>query len=164
MFQGREFLLVGDTEGSITTPHDAERIQKVRRASKRLVTIGACATAGGIQALRNTADAPAWVSNIYARPEHIETLDRTVPLFNGIWQGDANRMVLQCLELCRAPARVINLIVAYPPGGPADKAGIKVADKPTWTDIKALAAKIHDPKNGVYGICLRGKPGCTRLC
>ena len=41
----------------------------------------------------------------------------------------------------------------------ADKAGIKVADNPTWTDIKALAAKIHDPKNGVYGICLRGKPG-----
>jgi sorbitol/mannitol transport system substrate-binding protein len=41
----------------------------------------------------------------------------------------------------------------------ADKAGITVADKPTWTDIKNLAAKIHDPKNGVYGICLRGKPG-----
>ncbi|MDO8318970.1 sugar ABC transporter substrate-binding protein [Rhodoferax sp.] len=41
----------------------------------------------------------------------------------------------------------------------ADKAGITVADKPTWTEVKALAAKIHDPKNGVYGICLRGKPG-----
>ena len=41
----------------------------------------------------------------------------------------------------------------------ADKAGITVADKPTWADIKTLAAKIHDPKNGVYGICLRGKPG-----
>jgi len=41
----------------------------------------------------------------------------------------------------------------------ADKAGVTVADKPTWTDIKALVAKIHDPKNGVYGICLRGKPG-----
>ena len=41
----------------------------------------------------------------------------------------------------------------------ADKAGITVADKPTWTDIKTLASKIHDPKNGVYGICLRGKPG-----
>ena len=40
----------------------------------------------------------------------------------------------------------------------ADKAGITVADKPTWTDIKALAAKIHNPPN-VYGICLRGKPG-----
>ena len=41
----------------------------------------------------------------------------------------------------------------------ADKAGIKVADKPTWAEVKDLAAKIHDPKNGVYGICLRGKPG-----
>jgi sorbitol/mannitol transport system substrate-binding protein len=41
----------------------------------------------------------------------------------------------------------------------ADKAGIKVADNPTWDDISKLAAKIHDPKNGVYGICLRGKPG-----
>ena len=41
----------------------------------------------------------------------------------------------------------------------ADKAGIKVADKPTWAEIKELASKIHDPKNGVYGICLRGKPG-----
>jgi len=41
----------------------------------------------------------------------------------------------------------------------ADKVGIKVADKPTWDDIATLAAKIHDPKNGVYGICLRGKPG-----
>ena len=43
-------------EGSITTPHDAERIHKIRRQSKALVTIGACATAGGIQALRNFAD------------------------------------------------------------------------------------------------------------
>ncbi len=41
----------------------------------------------------------------------------------------------------------------------ADKAGIKVADRPTWADIKTLAAKIHNPKEGVYGICLRGKPG-----
>ena len=43
-------------EGSITTPHDAERIQEIRRHSKALVTIGACATSGGIQALRNFAD------------------------------------------------------------------------------------------------------------
>ena len=41
----------------------------------------------------------------------------------------------------------------------ADKAGITVAANPTWADIKTLASKIHDPKNGVYGICLRGKPG-----
>jgi len=41
----------------------------------------------------------------------------------------------------------------------ADKAGIKFADRPTWNDVKDAAAKMHDPKNGVYGICLRGKPG-----
>ncbi len=40
-----------------------------------------------------------------------------------------------------------------------DKAGIKFADRPTWDQVKEAAAKIHDPKNGVYGICLRGKPG-----
>src|ERR1700757_3334010 len=43
-------------EGSITTPHDEERIQEIRRRSGALVTIGACATSGGIQALRNFAD------------------------------------------------------------------------------------------------------------
>jgi len=41
----------------------------------------------------------------------------------------------------------------------ADKAGITVKERPTWTEVKDLAVKIHDPKNGVYGICLRGKPG-----
>jgi len=41
----------------------------------------------------------------------------------------------------------------------ADKAGVTVPERPTWTEVRDLAAKIHDPKNGVYGICLRGKPG-----
>ena len=41
----------------------------------------------------------------------------------------------------------------------ADKAGVKVSDNPTWPEIKDLVTKIHDPDNGVYGICLRGKPG-----
>jgi coenzyme F420-reducing hydrogenase gamma subunit len=61
-------------EGSITTPADAERIQRVREQSEVLVTIGACATAGGIQALRNTADVAAYRSVVYARPDYIETL------------------------------------------------------------------------------------------
>lgn len=61
-------------EGSITTAHDAERIQEVRRASKRLVTIGACATSGGIQALRNFADVREFAAAVYASPHYIETL------------------------------------------------------------------------------------------
>jgi len=40
-----------------------------------------------------------------------------------------------------------------------DKAGIKFADRPTWEQVRDAAAKINDPANGVYGICLRGKPG-----
>lgn len=67
-------------EGSITTPHDEERIHRVRRASKFLVTIGACATAGGIQALRNFKDVREFTSIVYARPEYIETLKKSTPI------------------------------------------------------------------------------------
>jgi sulfhydrogenase subunit delta len=61
-------------EGSVTTPHDAKRIKQVRRSSRKLVTIGACATTGGIQALRNFADVNDFVSMVYATPEYISTL------------------------------------------------------------------------------------------
>ena len=61
-------------EGSITTPHDAARIQQVRAESEVLVTIGACATAGGIQALRNWADVAEFTSAVYANPAFIDTL------------------------------------------------------------------------------------------
>jgi len=67
-------------EGSITTPHDRERIQRIRRASKRLVTIGACATAGGIQALRNFRDVKEFVALVYATPAYIDTLERSTPI------------------------------------------------------------------------------------
>jgi len=61
-------------EGSITTPHDAERIRDIRARSKTLVTIGACATAGGIQALRNFRDHALMMAVVYARPDYIATL------------------------------------------------------------------------------------------
>ena len=67
-------------EGSITTPQDAERIQRVRRQSRFLVTIGACATSGGIQALRNFQNVEQYLSIVYASPEYISTLDRSTPI------------------------------------------------------------------------------------
>ena len=67
-------------EGSITTAHDAERIQEVRRNSRALVTIGACATAGGVQALRNFADVNEFVAAVYASPEYISTLETSTPI------------------------------------------------------------------------------------
>lgn len=67
-------------EGSVTTPDDAERIRQVRQMSGRLVTIGACATAGGIQALRNFADVDDFVSAVYATPQFISTLQTSTPI------------------------------------------------------------------------------------
>jgi sulfhydrogenase subunit delta len=67
-------------EGSVTTAHDAERIREVRRVSRKLVTIGACATAGGIQALRNFSDVGEFLSLVYASPEYVSTLDTSTPI------------------------------------------------------------------------------------
>ncbi len=67
-------------EGSITTPHDAERIRTIREQSTVLVTIGACATAGGIQALRNYADVDEYVAQVYATPAYISTLATSTPI------------------------------------------------------------------------------------
>jgi coenzyme F420-reducing hydrogenase gamma subunit len=72
-------------EGSITTPHDAERIHQVRRSSKVLVTIGACATAGGIQALRNFKDVREFTSIVYATPSYIETLNKSTPITDHVF-------------------------------------------------------------------------------
>ena len=67
-------------EGSITTAHDAERIRDVRERSGLLITIGACATAGGVQALRNNADVSAFTAAVYARPDWIHTLATSTPI------------------------------------------------------------------------------------
>lgn len=67
-------------EGSITTGHDAQRIREVRERSRALVTIGACATAGGIQALRNFGDVDEFASIVYASPEFISTLGASTPI------------------------------------------------------------------------------------
>ncbi len=72
-------------EGSITTPHDAERIHQVRRASKVLITIGACATAGGIQALRNFKDVREFASIVYANPATIEALAKSTPIADHVF-------------------------------------------------------------------------------
>lgn len=67
-------------EGSITTAHDAERLHAVRQKSRTLVTIGACATAGGIQALRNFKDVRDFTNIVYARPDYISTLKTSTPI------------------------------------------------------------------------------------
>ena len=67
-------------EGSITTPDDVRRIRQVREQSRVLITIGACATAGGIQALRNFGDVTEFLSAVYASPQYIQTLATSTPI------------------------------------------------------------------------------------
>ena len=61
-------------EGSVTTPDDVARIRKIRKQSHRLITIGACATSGGIQALRNFREVEDYIALVYASPSFIDTL------------------------------------------------------------------------------------------
>jgi sulfhydrogenase subunit delta len=67
-------------EGSVATSTDAERLRGIRERSRFVVTIGACATAGGIQALRNLHDADEWISGIYAQPESLDLLPESTPI------------------------------------------------------------------------------------
>ncbi|MHC4695477.1 MAG: NADH-quinone oxidoreductase subunit B family protein [Planctomycetota bacterium] len=71
---------IGLVEGSISTPEEAERIVQVRAECRHLVTIGACATSGGIQALRNWGNVDEFARIVYAHPEYTETLDTASPI------------------------------------------------------------------------------------
>lgn len=93
-------------EGSITTPEDQARIQHVRNQSEKLVTIGACATSGGIQALRNYQKIDDFVQAVYAHPEYISTLSTSTPISSHVkvdfeLQGcPINKY--QLLEVCKS--------------------------------------------------------------
>ncbi len=67
-------------EGSVSTPEHIEQIREIREQSKYLIAIGACATAGGIQALRNWRDVDEFINIVYAHPEYIDTLETSTPI------------------------------------------------------------------------------------
>jgi coenzyme F420-reducing hydrogenase gamma subunit len=71
---------VGIIEGSVTTPHEAERIREVRSECKMLISLGTCATAGGIQALRNFAKVDEYARTVYPHPEFLHTLETSTPI------------------------------------------------------------------------------------
>ena len=71
---------VGIVEGSVTTPHEAERIKEVRAECKFLISLGICATAGGIQALRNFAKADEYAKTVYPHPEFLQYLETSTPI------------------------------------------------------------------------------------
>ncbi len=67
-------------EGSITTPHEVDRIHEIREKTRTLIALGTCATSGGIQALRNFADAGVYAQTVYAHPEYLNYLKSATPI------------------------------------------------------------------------------------
>lgn len=74
-------------EGSVSTPHEVERIKQIREQSNVLVSIGACGMAGGIQALRNWGELDYYLNDFYSKPEWLEASAHSTP-FSGHVQVD----------------------------------------------------------------------------
>ncbi len=139
---------IGIVEGSITTPHEEERITEIRRECKLLIALGTCATAGGIQALRNFTDADRLAENVYPHPEYLHYLTKATPISEHvqvdleIWGCPVNKyMVLEaiaallqnrkpnfppysvCMECKRRGAVCVLVSQGIPCLGPATQAG-----------------------------------------
>ncbi len=140
-------------EGSITTRADAERIRRVREESRVLVTIGACATSGGIQALRNVADVDAWKQQVYPNPAWIETLATSTPIADHVHVDD---------EIPGCPVdkgQVLRVVLRALLGASADLPGASVCLECKRAGIACVAV--------TRGIACMGpitRAGCGAIC
>lgn len=150
-------------EGSITTPHDAERIQEIRRKSRMLITIGACATAGGIQALRNWNNIDDFISNVYAHPEYIKTLSTSTPIADHVTVDFELRgcpiNVDQLVEL------VTSLVLGRKPRFPNESVCMDCKRNGTicvvvTQGLACLGPVTHSGCNAICPDCHRGCFGC----
>ena len=168
-------------EGSITTPHDVDRIQRIRHNSRYLVTLGACATAGGLQALRNYADAQQWISAIYASPDYIETLATstaireyvkvdfelwgcpvntqqvlhlTRDLLSGVKPIDQNEKL--CLECKRQHNVCVMVSEGRPCMGPVTRTGCGAICPRMGRDCYACYGPAENPNTQALGLRLEG--------
>ena len=90
-------------EGSVSTPHELKRIAMIREKSKTLITIGACATSGGLQALRNMNGSRQWIEGIYAKPDVIDLMETSTPI---------SEHVKVDLELWGCPVNAVQVFAA----------------------------------------------------
>jgi len=140
-------------EGSITTPDEAERIRAIRRDSKILVAIGACATAGGIQALKNFTDTAALTRIVYAEPGYIDTLETSTAI---------SEHVPVDFELRGCPidkGRLLELVTAYLHGRKPSLPARSVC-----TECKAHGVVCLTVAHGVPCMGPVTHAGCGALC
>ena len=147
-------------EGSITTPDDIERIRDIRASSSTLVTIGACATAGGIQALRNGSDVDEFISIVYAHPVFISTLSTSTPIADHV-EVD--------LELRGCPidrGQLVEVITAYLTGRPPRIASTSVCSECKRRGIVCVMVASGTPCLGpvTHAGCGALCPSCRRGC
>lgn len=140
-------------EGSITTDDDAKRIRKVRADSRFLITIGACATAGGIQALRNWGNVDEWVRSVYPHPEFIKTLATSTPI---------SAHVHVDFELHGCPInhhQLVDLLIAV-----ADGRQPRVPTHSVCLDCKRRGTVCHVVARGIPCLGPVTQSGCGAIC
>lgn len=140
-------------EGSITTTEDAERIQRVRRDCRFLMTIGACATAGGIQALRQWGQIDDWVSRVYPSPEFINTLGSSTPI---------KAHVMVDFELHGCPVnhhQLVDVLVAIAEGRQP-----RIPSHSVCLDCKLRGSVCHVVTKGIPCLGPITQSGCGAIC
>lgn len=147
-------------EGSVTTPEDAQRLQEIRASSKVLVTIGACATAGGIQGLRNFANIEEYQKAVYARPEYIQTLATSTPI------QDHVRVDFELRGCPISRAQLLEVISAYlggrAPNVPTESVCVECKRRGTVCVVVAHGTPCLGPvtQTGCGAICPSFNRGC----
>ena len=151
---------IGLIEGSISTPEEEERINQVRRDCKYLVAIGACATSGGIQALRNWANVEEYTRCVYAKPEYIKTLETATPIASHVFVD---------FELRGCPVnqyQLLELITALLVGRKPNIATHSVCIECKRQGFPCVMVTLGEPclgpitNTGCGALC----PGCGRAC
>lgn len=168
-------------EGSISTPREAERIRQIRQNSATLITIGACATSGGIQALRNLHNVKEWIQSVYAKPEYIDSLTNVTPiaahvtvdfeiwgcpisseqlvavirsLLSGVMPTESSEKV--CME-CKRAQNICTLVTQKQPClGPVTKAGCGAICPRFGRDCYACYGPARDGNTDALARCLHG--------
>lgn len=151
---------IGLVEGSVSTPEEEKRIHQIRRDCKFLVAIGACATSGGIQALRNWADVEEFIRCVYATPQYIHTLDTATPIASHVFVDFELRGCpvnpLQLLELIGA------VLVGRKPNIPTHSVCIECKRRGLTCVLVSQGEPCLGPitQTGCGALC----PSCNRPC
>lgn len=144
---------VSFVEGSVSTHEERERIRRIRAESRLLIAIGACATSGGIQALRNWGRHEAFLRAVYATPETIDSLAQSTPFSEHV-KVDAE------LYGCPPDPGQLKRVIAD-----------LLAGVPPWVPTEAVCLQCKRDGN-VCVLVARGEPclgpvtrtGCGALC